>query len=199
MTRQDALVTQPSMETCLYERIMGSDWQLLDPAIQHFHESDSIEGTFSIQRGTGFLARAVMWFWRLPPNGESVPTHLLLRRSDGGEEWLRRFGTRELRSVQWEAGGVLMERFGAVQLRMRLTVEGSALAYELHGIDLKLGNLRLSLFPWLRPRIQARERADGETIHVTVRAEAPITGLLVAYDGTLQLGAAPVRRLRRQP
>jgi hypothetical protein len=91
-------------------------------------------------------------------------------------------------SVQSDRGaGLLVERVGIVDARLRLEVAGGALNYQSVSAALRFGSLRVPLPRWLSPRIRASEKTVGKMnqIHVSVDVTFPLLGRLIAYNGIL--------------
>ena len=86
------------------------------------------------------------------------------------------------------APGRLRETIGALELELRVGIEGPDLVYASTGARLRLGPLRLRLPRGLAPRVEAREGASvlpGET-RLDVRVMLPGVGLLLAYSGGMR-------------
>src|SRR5262249_50667212 len=130
-------------------------------------------------RGRGWLRRLLCRLGGLPPAGAEVPVRLRVVAEGPRERWLREFGGHRFESVQWAQGGLLVESLGLVRLAFRLRVEGPALRLEpakawLLGVRWPLA---------LAPRGRGVEVAQEGGCAVVVRAEAPLVGLLVQYEG----------------
>src|SRR5262249_40026359 len=104
-----------------------------------------------------------------------------------GRSWRRRRAVathlRRPGALDRSDGG-LLERFGWLELRLRLTAAEGTLRYEPAGAALRLGRWRLPLPAALAPTVRAVEApgADGAT-RVNVEVALPGVGLLIAYDG----------------
>ena len=173
----------------LYERLVGDGWTSLDEPVRRFHLCARGEGVFAIRRGEGRVARVVARLMGLPRSGEDVPLLLSVEPHSGGERWRRNFAGKEFVTEQGEhAGPLLAERTGPFKLLFRLSVEGGALAYRSEGAALSAGRLRVKLPSLLAPRVEAWERADeGGGVRVTVCVTAPLTGLLIRYEGLVRM------------
>ena len=167
----------------LYERLVGEGWRGLDGPVRRFHAGARGRGSFEVRRGRGLFARAVARLMRLPSNGEAVPMLLSVEPFGGGERWRRNFAGGEFVTVQGERAGLMTERTGPFELLFRLKAEGGALLYEQEGAALRVMSLRVRMPRALAPRVEARERADGEGVRVSVRVEAPLVGPLISYEG----------------
>jgi hypothetical protein len=172
----------------LYERLVGDGWNGLDEPVRRFHLCARGAGVFAVRRGRGRGARVVARLLGLPEGGEEVPLLLSVEPHGGGERWRRTFAGREFVTEQSEHAGALMaERTGPFELLFRLNVEGGALAYCQEGAFLRVGSLRVRLPRLLAPRVEARERADGGGVRVSVCVTAPLFGALISYEGLVGL------------
>ena len=181
--------------TALYPSLLGAAWTELDPRVQRMHALGRAQaaGVFRIERGRGMLARVMAGLLGFPRAGEAVPTRLVVHsepwRGASCEIWQRDFGGQALVSRQYPGrDGLLAERFGWMELRLRLRAEGGALLVESAGSALVLGALRVRLPGMLSPRVDARVAAagTGDRVEVSVKVEAPLAGLLLAYAGYLE-------------
>jgi uncharacterized protein DUF4166 len=185
--------SQPDMKapSKLYQKLLGASWPDLDVALRRLH--DSVEtvravGRFRVRRGSNWLARTMARLARLPAEGEAVDVRLQVTAQEECEVWLRTFAGRPLVSIQYDRGaGLLVERFGLMEMLLRLEVGGGALSYQTAGAALRIGPLRISLPCRLSPYVVAWEKAVGDTnqIHVSVDVILPLLGRLIAYDGIL--------------
>jgi hypothetical protein len=172
----------------LYERLVGDGWDGLDEPVRRLHLRARGAGVFAVRRGEGRFARVVARLLGLPEGGEAVPLLLSVEPHGGGERWRRNFAGREFVTEQGEHAGALMaERTGPFELLFRLTAEGGALAYRQEGAFLRVRSLRARLPRLLAPRVEARERAEEGGVRVSVRVTAPLAGLLIRYEGLVNV------------
>jgi hypothetical protein len=176
--------------TALYQQLLGPAWGELSPAVQRLHaEQEVARGTFRVQRGVWWLARALGALMRMPAAAEAVAVTLRIERRGMRENWRRVFGAHPLASRQWAQRGVLVEALGPVQCRFRLVSTGGALGFEQVGAAFGIGWLAFPLPRFLAPQVHGRASVDegtGEghdTVHVVVTISAPGLGLIVGYDG----------------
>ena len=187
-------MAQRSATLALYPRVLGDDWFELAAAIRaaHLDEPASMlraKGSFTVRRADRTLARFFVRVLRMPAEGDGVETRLSVFRNGSGERWCRTFGGRRLATVQYERGaGLLAERFGLLELRFRLAVEGGALIYEQAGASIGLGLLMLPLPRRISPQVSAREEpvAASRRMRSAVRIELPLLGLLITYSGEIE-------------
>ena len=152
--------------------------------MHRLHGRDGLvqRGRFRVRRGGNWLARAVAAILRLPPEGDAVECSLLIASRGGRESWRRVFGKNPLVSEQYRVeGGILVERGGPVELHFRLEIERGALVFKL--VEARFFGFRLPRR--LQPRVSGREWG-ADLPRVAIRAEAPVLGLLVAYEGTME-------------
>src|SRR5262245_17048141 len=111
----------------LYRRLLGDAFDALPPSLRDFHDVQRercFRAVFRITRGKGPLCGLLCRLGRLPPAGEQVPMRLRVVAEGQRERWVRHFGSHRLESVQWAAGGLMVESVGPLRLAFRLTVEG---------------------------------------------------------------------------
>jgi hypothetical protein len=172
--------------TSLYATLLGSSWSSLAPLVQRIHAGGGVaRGVFAVRRGTGVLARLLAAACGMPPATDSTPITLAVERTEAGERWRRTFGDRQLLTLQWASGDLLVESHGLVQCWFRLRVEAGALIFDQVRATLGFRRLALSLPRALAPRIEGRAEPAGERVHVNVRIHAPVVGLLIAYEGAV--------------
>jgi hypothetical protein len=184
----------------LYPGLLGAAWIELDERVRRMHALGRAQGAgvFRIQRGHGVLARVVASLLRFPRAGEAVPTRLVVRsepyRGASCEIWQRSFGEQKLLSRQYAGrDGLLAERFGCLELRLRLQASGGALRFLPGGSALAFGALRIRLPGRMSPKVEGRVAAAPgarDRLEVSVTVVAPIAGLLLAYQGHLDLEEA---------
>ncbi|MFN8633916.1 MAG: DUF4166 domain-containing protein [Chloroflexota bacterium] len=190
----------------LYRRLLGPAWDDLAPSVQQLH-GDAIawaEGRFQVSRAPGRLLGLILDAARVPPVSDAVPVRLSVTATATGagpvERWLRTFGDRPLVTVQYAAaGGLLGERAGILDLRLRLAAEDRALLFRQEGQGLWLGPWRLPLPDWPTIRVSGRaspvtragavDGQDERAVQVEVRVRAPTGSLLFGYRGVIRFGS----------
>ena len=181
-------------EPRLYARVLGAQWMQLDERVRRFHDDGSgrpRRGTFCIRRGRGVLARIAAVLFGFPRAGEAVATRLVVTAETTAagacETWHRTFGERDFITRQWAtADGLLGERHGCVELRLRLRAEDGALAFASTRTAFALGPLRLPLPRLFAPRVEARIAASDHGMQVRVALTAPLAGPMLEYEGGLE-------------
>ena len=181
-------------EAKLYARVLGAQWRQLDERLRCFHDDLSgrpRQGMFRIRRGRGLLAQVTAMLFGFPDPGDAVVTRLIVTAGPNGagpsEIWHRTFGDRDFITRQWLApDGLLAERHGGVELRLRLAAEDGALAFTSTRTAFVLGPLSVPLPRVLAPRVTARIAASDAGLHVRVALTAPLAGDLLEYEGELE-------------
>jgi hypothetical protein len=170
----------------LYASVLGPAWSSLDAGVRRVHGGGCVaRGTFAVRRGAGLLARLIGAVIGMPPAAEATEVTLAVDREGDVERWRRTFGDRPLRTVQWAAGGLLVEGLGLVQCWFRLRAEAGALIFDQVRATFGARRLALPLPRFLAPRIEGRAEPAAGRVHVDVRIHAPVVGLLVAYEGSV--------------
>jgi hypothetical protein len=176
--------------TALYPRLLGAAWRDLHPAIRALHLTNNVaSGRFEFQHGSGLAARLMCWALRLPSSATVLEARLAIARDAESERWVRTFGRRLLVTIQRGLpDGTLAERFGALELRFRLHVAEGTLTYVQAGAGVMVGRLRIPLPRRFAPRVEAREACvDGRRSHVRVGISTPVIGLVMSYEGCVQV------------
>jgi Domain of unknown function (DUF4166) len=176
--------------TPLYPRLLGPAWRDLHPAIRRLHLMDgAATGRFEFRQGRGLAARLIRWLLRLPSAATILDARLTIARDAESEIWMRMFGQRALVTTQRGLpDGSLAERFGALEFRFHLRVTQGAMTYVQAGAAMTVGRLRVPLPRWIAPRVDAREACvDGETPFVTVGISSPLIGVVMSYEGCIQV------------
>jgi hypothetical protein len=178
----------------VYQAIFGDAWDQLDERVQAlFAWPGDARGCFVVRRdggmAAGFLGRAL----GLPAVGTDVAVHVTVEAGDGCERWRRELGGTTLVTVQRALGrGLLAERFGVVELVLRVDVVGGGVRFRQVGAKLVTRTLRVRLPRLVAPRIDGEVSLSPETMrpHVEVSLRAPIAGLVLGYAGTVDAGPA---------
>ncbi|MGB8508988.1 MAG: DUF4166 domain-containing protein [Pyrinomonadaceae bacterium] len=184
--------------TPLYRRVLGDAWLKLAGPVRIFHTTGATlrgAGTFNVRRGESMLARALAGLLRLPASGEGRATRLVVTSLPEGEHWHRTFDGHSFVTEQHEhreqqQQHLLAEHVGMMEILYRLDVKDGSLFYQQTRAALRIGHRRVALPRRFAPRINACERpvvADRPRVHVSVRVDAPLAGLLVAYEGEIEL------------
>ena len=172
----------------LYRRLLGDAYAALPAPLQAMHDLKrdmSAEGTATVTRGSGLLARLAAAVIGFPRAGDDVPVRVDFKIENGRERWTRTFAGRSFHSTQEQGRAryewLVCERFGPLNAGMALVVDDGKLRlvvrrWSLFGIPLPL---------WLAPRGDAYEYAEDGRFHFNVEIGHPFTGLIVCYRGWL--------------
>jgi hypothetical protein len=170
--------------------LLGDSWTDLAASVRRLHAAPvpvKATGVFRVRWGDNWLARVLARLARLPAEAEAAEVHLVVTQRGAIEEWRRSFASRPM--VSWQSArpdGLLAERMGLTEMRLRLQVVDKTLTYQTEGLALCLGpRWRLPLPNWLGPSVRAREELTGEGLHVFVEVRLPLLGRLIGYDGML--------------
>ncbi len=168
----------------LYRRLLGAALDEAPERLRRFHTGPMGGkgfGLFVVERGRSIPQRTLARLMRLPSPGRDVPVHLDVRPDGDREIWLRRFGTRLLRTVQWSRGELLAERSGPITLFMRLSADR-------HGIGFHYHASRFLGIPIPRPlamHVNARANGTPRGWLVEVIISSPIFGTITTYRGEI--------------
>jgi hypothetical protein len=175
----------------LYQRLLGDAWNALPAPVRQLHELPYAgraliaDGTASVERGSGMLARLVAATFGFPSAGREIPVTVEFEASGAVEHWRRTFAGRSFASTQEAGQGhiaqLLCERFGPVAIGIALVPDADRLRFEvrrwsLFGVPLPLA---------LAPRGNSYEHAEGGRFCFHIEIGHGLTGLIVAYRGWL--------------
>ena len=178
------------MSSELYRQVLGKQWQALAPSVRGAHANHcEITGVFRITHGTGRLAKLLLRRSRLPPPAAATNTRLIIFPDGSGERWERHFDNYGFITQQWPGQrGLLIERFRAWELCFKPRVKDGTLLYEQCGAKLCWGPWRIPMPLVCAPLVTASERPGGTArVLVSVRVTLPLAGLLISYEGHLDL------------
>jgi hypothetical protein len=122
----------------------------------------------------------------LPSEGRDVPFMLEIATEGRYDVWMRRFGGQKLRTLERRGAWPPIERYGLFEFVYEADA-GERLTMRSVAVRLRLGPIVVPLPGLLAPRDVASVTARGErAVHVSVRAELPLVGLLIAYEGDIE-------------
>ena len=178
----------------LYARIMGDTWFLLAEPVRALHTTHATtraRGFLRIEHGGHQLARVIVRAFRLPPASAATRTELAVIAHEDGERWERTFGGTRVGTCQSSDGSALVERYGALEFRFHLHESAGRLVYLQREAAVRIGPLRLRLPGHLAPHVEASEHAVAPArVSVSVRITILGVGLLIAYDGVVDIAEA---------
>jgi len=172
----------------LYRHILGDAFEALPPQVRALHD-DAItrtwQGTGSVRRGTGVLARVIGKLFGFPDATDATPVTVDFVTKDGVETWRRTFGRHKFHSVQSRGTGrnahLLMERFGPITVALAVTI----IEDRLYLIPRHWSFLGLPLPKFLMPAGNSFETETDGKFTFDVEIAAPLIGLIAAYRGHL--------------
>jgi hypothetical protein len=176
----------------LFRQLIGPDFAGLPPAVRNVHQDCSetvLAGRCRVDRGGGALAALFCAVSSLPNAGDDVPLRVTIRRSDGGETWVREFGGKPMRSRLRARGGLLEERLGPTTFRFSLRADRERITWKVVAVRVLGVPVPVALFDG----VLASESTEGGRYRFDVEARLPVVGLLVRYRGTLD-AAMPEKR-----
>ena len=176
----------------LYARIMGDTWIRIAEPVRLAHATHSVtraHGRLRVEHGRGFAARLLVQLLGLPRQSAAADTHLVVTARPGGEHWQRTIDGRRIDTWQYQSNATeLGERFGVFDLRFRLDEAAGSLLYVHRESAVVFGSRRLRVPALCAPRVEAREDPSGPArVKVSVRISLPLVGLLIAYDGPIEI------------
>jgi hypothetical protein len=122
----------------------------------------------------------------LPRQGRDIPVVLEIASGDRYDVWVRRFNGQRLRTVERRGVWPPVERYGLLELSYEAEA-GDGLTMRSIRARLRLGPFAVAIPRRLAPRDVATVTSRGErAVHVSVRAELPLFGLLIAYEGVIE-------------
>lgn len=109
------------------------------------------------------FARLLSLLGYLPSAGTAAIT-LRIEREGGTERWIRSFNGEIFPSTQRADRGVVVERIGISEVRYKVIARGVTLHHEVTSVRV----FGLTIPPWMWPRMETTERADGSRVHVKI-------------------------------
>jgi hypothetical protein len=175
----------------LYKRLLGEAWEALPAPLAALHDVRSkehkAEGTARVETGKHPFARLLAALYGFPRTGDNVPVKVTFHRKDGGELWQRDFAGRKFSTFQSEGKGdtdkLLAESFGPVTFWMALVLNEG----KLHSVTRRWSLFGIPLPLVFAPKTSVYEYADGDNFCFHVEVKHWLMGLLVRYEGKLQV------------
>lgn len=167
----------------LYERVMGEEFEHLPTVLRQFHRAAtgaSASGTMRVSRRGGLIGKQIGDLLGLPTAGDAVPIRLQVSVEGDKERWVRWFGDKETKTMQWEDDGLLVEEGSAMRFHFELSTDGDSLEFRQRHVKL------FPFFPLPRfaaPRSQAKMTARGDGWDVEVSVSVPVLGRVIEYQG----------------
>lgn len=174
------------MNINLFQLILRQPYQLLPPAVRHFHEVrlGQFDGKATVKGAQGALARMLRKLGGFPsPVTDEVSVTLKVIRSESQERWLRKFGGSQFSSTltRINSENVLSEDFGLFRFKFSLSVRDNRIHWNLVGWSFA----GIPMFDGL-PQVTAWEGANADgNYEFAAKVEFPLVGVLMDYAGWL--------------
>jgi hypothetical protein len=176
--RQVADMHQPS----LYQRVLGADFERLDPVLRLFHGRDAgqAQGLLKIVSPPRWWAPLLVWVCRLPSAGLRG-LRLDVSPCGRGQKWLRQIGWQRLVTTQSAGSCGLLEHHGPLTLAFTLQVRWGGLTMRSQRAWL----CGVPLPSWFAPRVSAAVVPEPIGWRVRVRIRLPWLGEINRYEGSV--------------
>jgi hypothetical protein len=177
----------------MYETLLGkAAWDALPDALRAIHAPGRARGRLHVRRGAGRGARLIAWVCGFPRAARDVDLALeVSARGASGLRWDRHLGaTRLVTEQRIDDDGLISERFGPFVIGLEPWASTIGLDLVQRRASLAVGPWRLWLPRCLAPRVRGRARAAGGGARIEVSVHAPLVGLLLAYDGVVEVADA---------
>lgn len=105
---------KPEQKLSVYQQVMGHDFYKMPVVFRKIHSGQypiSAEGQMEVLYGKSILAKICKPFLPMPPAG-TYTLKLEIVEHKKGEEWVRTFPQKNMRSIQYCCKGKLYEQFG---------------------------------------------------------------------------------------
>lgn len=178
------------VDTPLYQHVLGPAFETLPKQLKLLHGDSQTRkwvGQAKVLRGTGLIAKIIGQIYGFPKAADSVAVSVVLAPEQGGERWTRDFGGKVFSSFQKRGTGknsyLVTERFGLIEVALALVIEDD----RLYLIPRRWSLLGIPLPAFLLPSGQSFETERDGRFRFDVEISAPLVGLIVAYQGVLEL------------
>ena len=170
----------------LYQRVMGSDFLQLPPAVQQFHSlhgNTVLSGWVDVRAPGTFVARCLARCLGAPLCDEQGSLRFELEADGASECWVRHFPRKTMQSRLESASEGIVEHLGAARLTFALRATPEMLQMRLVGLHF----LGVPCPRWLLPAVVAEETASPGRLHFRVQASMRVVGMVANYRGYLDL------------
>ena len=173
----------------LYEKILNTAYQDLPKQVQKIHGSNDTRRWSGFARATGgntIFARLIAKLIGFPKDNDNLPVTVTFTPNGTGELWERNFDGKRFHSYQDIGTGqnsrLLTEKFGIITVALAVLVKNDRLYLQPR----RWSCLGIPLPKSLLPKGDSYETQNDEKFHFNVKVEAPIIGLIAAYQGWLE-------------
>lgn len=174
----------------LYERLLGNQFEDLPAQIQNVHDKKSglvANGRCTVVRGSNLINRLIAEIVGFPRSGIRLPVTIEIEVNDQKEKWLRDIDGYSFSSIleddHCKSRQCLSEKFGFMKFNFLLPTTNNGLSMEL--ICFSVFGISLPKMLW--PIVKAKETVQEEKFYFDVKIVLPVTGLLVHYQGWLDV------------
>jgi uncharacterized protein DUF4166/saccharopine dehydrogenase-like protein len=185
--RQDTSPDAP-----LYRKILGEAFDQLPPRLRALHDFQGQQvwpGKSIVTRGKGTIAHLLAKVFGFPSSAAGTDVEVTLTSGKTEETWQRKFGDKTFSSRQSEGKGrntsLLVEKFGPVSVSLALVVQDD----RLNLVPRRWSFWGIPLPKFLLPTGKSFEAEKEGLFHFNVTIQAPLVGLIVAYQGWLKPSA----------
>jgi hypothetical protein len=170
----------------LYQRVMGSAYQRLSPALARFHRlsgTHRLQGHVQVDAPASWAAGLLALALGAPRRAAQGDITFELDARADAEVWTRRFPAQTMQSTLREVSGQVVEHLGAARLTFVLHEAEGRLIMQLQ----QLHFCGIACPAWLCPQVVAEETGVGDALHFHVQATVPWVGRVVSYRGHLRV------------
>ncbi len=189
LTRESSREFFADMRDAIFPAVLGDTFHELPKPLQELHrgECDSEwTGNASTRGAQNFAGRIVAALIGLPADDHQTDARVSIGVTREGETWTRSFGGKQFRSYlslgTGREAGLMRERFGIITVAMAITWKDGQLWFVPR--RWRIGSLPLPSA--LLPEGDSSECVRDGAFAFNVRVEAPVIGLIAAYEGTLR-------------
>ncbi len=185
------------MRDAIFPALLGDTFHELPGPLQELHRgerSSEWRGNSSTRGAQNLAGRIIAALIGFPADEHQTNARVSIEVTREGETWTRSFGGKRFRSyLSLGAGreaGLLCERFGIITVATAITWKDGRLWFVPR--RWRIGSLPLPSA--LLPKGNSFECVREGSFAFDVRVEAPIVGLIAAYEGTLRLQSESLPR-----
>lgn len=168
----------------LYQRLLGAAFDELSPTLKGVHDDRVVRrysGYCDIESDHTLLARIVAKVAGLPSRAANIAVKVTMDCTDESEEWVREFGSHEMRSVLKFHRGRLRERLGLVEFTFDLNATRDRIDWQV--VSARLWPIPIPI-TWML-ECSASESDLDERYRFEVKARVRGVGMIVHYQGWL--------------
>jgi hypothetical protein len=167
----------------LHERLLGTSFARLPPALRRFLAQPGGTADFALQvtHKPGLLRNALTSMLRMPAAAARANGTLVVSVRGAREIWARTFPDRTLQSVLWIDAGHLIEETGPLQFVFAVDADERGMRFSQTGCRFLGRTLPRSL----APRVEAVVRGGERSWNLLIAIAVPGLGLVATYRGSV--------------